>query len=176
MSMESQIDYAAVLEDLENDRAELEALIAYIKRKKLGQGMDIQITPGTGSMKSTGMRPTMMRGTTIAQDAFFSLGLIDAAKKYLAIMKAPKSAREIADALRAGGFNTTSKDFNNTVFSVLSRENKQDGGIVKVNTGWGLPEWYPGLKRGKSVAPSKISQAPSMEPSYDDENNEDQKG
>ena len=118
MSMESQIDYAAVLEDLENDRAELEALIAYIKRKKLGQGMDIQITPGTGSMKSTGMRPTMMRGTTIAQDAFFSLGLIDAAKKYLAIMKAPKSAREIADALRAGGFNTTSKDFNNTFLEV----------------------------------------------------------
>ena len=65
-------------------------------------------------------------------------------------MKTPRTAREIAEALTAGGFKTTSKSFNNTVFSVLFRENKQEGVIVKVNKGFGLAEWYPGLKRGKS--------------------------
>ena len=56
MTIDNQIDYAAVLEDLENDRAELEGLIAYIKRKKLGQGGDIQITPGTGMVNMIGAR------------------------------------------------------------------------------------------------------------------------
>lgn len=154
MNEEHQIDYAAVLADLENDRAELEALIAYIKRKKLGPGEATQGASGMGIMdtiRSVTIRPGTGAMRLIAPDAFFGLGLIDAAKKYLAMVKAPKSAREIAEALVAGGFTTTSKDFSNTVFSVLSREHKQDGVIVKVNTGFGLPEWYPGLKRGKST-------------------------
>ena len=134
-----QIDYGAVLADLENDRAELEALIAYIKRKKLGQGEIPQTTQELSGVSRThgGRSVTITPGTGMINfysDAFFGLGLIDAAKKYLAGVKAPRSAKEIAQALVAGGFTTTSKDFNNTVFSVLSRENKQDGGIVKVNT------------------------------------------
>ncbi len=154
MAEDIQIDYTAVLADLENDRDELDTLIAFIKRKKLGQGEAGQVGAGTGT------RPVTVRTgpgalTFNAPDAFFGLGLIDAAKKYLTGVKAPRSAKEIAQALVSGGFTTTSKDFNNTVFSVLSRENKQDGGIVKVNTGWGLPEWYPGLRRGaKSPKPA----------------------
>ena len=151
MTENNQIDYTAVLADLENDRDELDTLIAFIKRKKLGQEAGQEGT-GTGMIHT---RPVTIRTgpgalTFSAPDAFFGLGLIDAAKKYLSGVKAPRSAKEIAQALVSGGFTTTSKDFNNTVFSVLSRENKQDGAIVKVNTGWGLPEWYPGLKRGKS--------------------------
>ncbi len=161
MTAETQIDYTAVLEDLENDRAELDALIAYIKRKKLGQGDNPNTTQAlAGTSMSTSAR--LMPGTGMinfnARDAFFGLGLIDAAKKYLALVKAPKSAREIAEALVAGGFTTTSKDFKNTVFSVLFRESKHDGTIVKVNTEWGLPEWYPGLKRGpKASRPAPAS-------------------
>ena len=150
-----QIDYAALLEDLENDRKELEGLIAYVKHKKMGQEEPSQVTQmpsGTsrtgGARSATIIAATGTSGSNARRHAYFALGLIDATKKYLTEMKEPKSAREIADALLGGGFKTTSKDFNNTVFSVLARENrKQDGEIVKVNTGWGLPEWYPGLRR-----------------------------
>jgi len=154
MNRELEDYYAAVLEDLESDKAELDRLIAYIKRKKFGQGEEVQDSSQVSSAAhfsgSVISRPATGVLSISAPDAFFGLGLIEAAKKYLAAAKAPRSAKEIAQALVAGGFTTTSKDFNNTVFSVLSRENKQDGGIVKVNTGWGLPEWYPGLRRSKS--------------------------
>ena len=173
MTAETQIDYTAVLEDLENDRAELDALIAYIKRKKLGQGEASNATQGlsgTGIIQG-GRTITRTLGTGMinfnAPDAYFGLGLIDAAKKYLASVKAPKTAREIAEALVSGGFTTTSKDFKNTVFSVLFRESKQDGTLVKVNTGWGLTEWYPGLRRGSKTpkpAPTSTDEESSIDP------------
>lgn len=170
MTAETQIDYTAVLEDLENDRAELDALIAYIKRKKLGQG-DNPTMQALGTSTSTGGRPIIRPGTGMinftASDAYFGLGLIDAAKKYLGSVKAPKTAREIAEALVSGGFTTTSKDFKNTVFSVLFRESKQDGTLVKVNAGWGLTEWYPGLRRGSKASksvPSLTDEESSVDP------------
>lgn len=163
MNRELEDYYGAVLEDLENDRADLDRLIAYIKRKKFGQGEDVQATPGTGQLGMTTTRPTVVNGASaLTQDAFFGLSLVDASHKYLAIVKTPRNAREIAEALLEGGFKTTSKDFNNTVFSVLSREDKNEGTIAKVNKGFGLAEWYPGLKRGKSqnkpipIAPHEI--------------------
>lgn len=149
MGEENKIDYAAVLGDLENDMAELQALMAYIKRKKLGQAITIDGYAAPGALQSAVPISTTL--TYKARDAYFGLGVIDAARKYLATTgKVPKSAREIATALVSGGFNTKAKDFKNTVFSVLARADKQDGSIIKVNTDWGLPEWYPNLKRGKS--------------------------
>ena len=144
MSGETQIDYEAVLADLESERDELDMFIAYLKRKKLGQ---VEVAPISGQGRPTIMPPAPAPSNLLTSDAFFGLSLVDATKKYLAITKSPKTSRQICDALLAGGFKTTSKDFNNTVFSVLSREDKQEGVIAKVNNTWGLAEWYPGLKR-----------------------------
>lgn len=151
MNTDGQIDYSAVLQDLENDRTELESLIAYIKRKKLGQNGDSKITPGAGAMGTTSSRANLMTGTAIAPDAFFGLNLVEGAQKYLAMVRTPKTAREIADALKDGGYKTTSKAFNNTVFTVLDRVDKNEGAIAKVNKAFGLAAWYPGLKRTKST-------------------------
>lgn len=146
MSGENQIDYEAVLADLERERDELDMFIGYIKRKKLGQVEGAFNASAPGQNRPT-VVPSAATPTNLTSDAFFGLSLVDATKKYLAIAKSPKTSRQICDALLAGGFKTTSKDFNNTVFSVLSREDKQEGVIAKVNNTWGLAEWYPGLKR-----------------------------
>jgi hypothetical protein len=33
---------------------------------------------------------------------------------------------------------------------VLTRQSKGDGDIAKIQKEWGLSEWYPGMKRGKT--------------------------
>ena len=56
-------------------------------------------------------------------------------------MKEPQSTAEIADALERGGYPTESRNFRNTVRSVLDRHAKTVGEIVKVHRNWGLAEW-----------------------------------
>jgi len=58
----------------------------------------------------------------------------EAAAQYLASVNEPKSAREIADALRAGGFPTKSKDFAASVRTMLNRLTSYDG-IEHMNDG-----------------------------------------
>jgi hypothetical protein len=82
-------------------------------------------------------------------DSFFGLGLIEAAKKYLGMIRKPQSTTQIAEALQAGGFHTASKNFKNTVTSVLHRHSASIGDIIRVKKEWGLAEWYPGLKKGR---------------------------
>lgn len=155
--------YESLLQELEAERAELDSLIAFIRRR-LGKTDAIPASPvEVGSFQSS--NPVMQSRTagTLSSDAFFGLSLVDAAQKYLAHMKTPKTAREIADALLSGGFKTTSKDFYNTVFSVLSREDKNQGAIAKVNREFGLSEWYPGLKRTKTQSKNMATIPLSMD-------------
>lgn len=160
MSPEQQLNYEAILTDLETDKAELDMLIAYIKRKKLGRADEPMV--GAAILGKSPIRRLVENydAATLPSDAFFGLGLIDAAKKYLTMAKRPKGAREIATCLEQGGFHHSSKDFYNTVFSVLNREaNKPDGEIVKVKKEWGLTEWYPGLRRGAKASKSPTEEA-----------------
>lgn len=172
MDTEPQINYEDVLADLENDRAALDAMIAYIKAKKLGHSTSAsQVTGVDAAVRSMplGSPSTLTGGNVgiaggslrrgIASDAFFGLGIVDAAKKYLGMTRRPQSSKEIATALVQGGFHTTAKDFYNTVFGVLSREWKNNGEIVKVNKEWGMAEWYPGLRRGTKTSKGPIEEA-----------------
>ncbi len=169
MSDEKTIDYAAVLADLENDLAELEISIDYIRRKKLGaqpEDTDAPIAKPHPSRSRVGTTSHSDGVPLIRQDAFFGMGLVEATKKYLGMTKRPKSSRDIATALVQGGLHTTAKDFYNTVFGVLNREAKNNGEIVKVKKEWGLAEWYPGLRRGPKAARTQDeeeAQAPSVE-------------
>ena len=60
---------------------------------------------------------------------------------YLEMVKEPQSTAEIAEALERGGYPTKSRNFRNTVRSVLDRHAKTVGEIVKVQKNWGLAEW-----------------------------------
>lgn len=134
MSAEN-INYEAVLADLESKKADLENTISGIRRI-LGQGATIsphaQITP-----------------SAIPSDAFFQMSILDAAEKYLGIMKKPQSVKAITDALLAGGMKSVSKDFGNNVRAILRRDEISDGNFIRINSDWALAEWYPARRKAK---------------------------
>lgn len=83
----------------------------------------------------------------VTSGSFADLTLTEAAQAYLDMVKESQSTAEIADALEKGGYPTESRNFRNTVRSVLDRHAKTVGEIVKVHKNWGLAEWNRG--RGK---------------------------
>lgn len=134
------IDYAAVLADLESRRAQIDAAIAVI-RPLVGSAASVPpggVAPPTSAVISNHV-------TELRDDAFFSLSIPDAAKKYLSIRKRSATTPEIIAALRQGGqINASSENYEKTVGSVLNRAHATGAGIVRVKRGtWGLAEWYP---------------------------------
>ena len=85
--------------------------------------------------------PKTQESGDVASGSFADLTLTDAARAYLDRVKEPQSTAEIADALERGGYPTESRNFRNTVRSVLDRHAKTVGTIVKVHRNWGLAEW-----------------------------------
>lgn len=135
------IDYAAVLADLRAKRAKLDAAIT-----------GIETMLGLASESGESLSPAMSGasgGTEVKSDSFFGMTIPEAAKKYLAMKKVPKSTVEITQALKSGGIQAgTQGNFGNTVGSVLNRNYTQGGGIVRIRRGvWGLAEWYPNKPR-----------------------------
>jgi|ERR1035438_5608664 hypothetical protein len=148
----------SALATLEAKRDEIEQAIKVV-RGLIGQPAP---TDGAGHHKG-------QIGNTLTPTLFFSMGVGEAAKKYLSIVKEPKSAPAIAAALQAHGIQTVSKNFNATVFPALDRCFENDE-LVRPKRGlWGLSEWYPGRRRGRdngekkesAKAPSKPSQGKS---------------
>jgi hypothetical protein len=100
-------------------------------------GRPIENLPGEGvrAEGSSGQIPS---------DAFFRMGIVPAARKYLEMVKRKQTIPEIARALEAGGFKHRSKRFDATIRTTLRRS----GEFMKLGRGeWALPEWYRGGKR-----------------------------
>ncbi len=137
-------DYQAVLKDLEEKRAQIEAAIMAIRAFLLGEKVE-GIPPSASNGGST-----LNTGTgEMTSDAFFGMAVNDAIKKYLRIRKRPQGVTEIMKALQEGGITTMSKNFYTTVYTALDRGEGED--FVKVKRGqWGLTEWYPGRVSRKS--------------------------
>ncbi len=85
--------------------------------------------------------PKTQESRDVASGSFADLTLTEAARAYLGMVKKPQSTTEIAEALENGGYPTESRNFRNTVRSVLDRHAKTVGEIVKVHRNWGLAEW-----------------------------------
>lgn len=124
-------DYEAILAELEAEKERIQTAIDVI-RTKMGRG-------GTASTPSS----TQFSGTP-----FHGLGILDAAKKYLEMVKRTQTTAEIAEALEKGGLKHTSTNFKATVNTILSRDGvRKGGGLKRLASGqWGLAEWYPGSK------------------------------
>jgi len=149
-------DYAAVLADLKERRAQLDAAIAAIEVIIGG--------PSVPSGSSEPLRP----------DSFFNMTAIEAATKYLAMKKAPQTPTEIAEALETGGFTHSSKNLANTLYTALQRSYEGSGEVIKVGRKWGLVEWYPGRPRKKvREALEHASGGATYVPSIEDPDDED---
>lgn len=151
-----QLDYIAFVADLEAKRDALNASIASLRAAismgALGKVADMPPASG-GMMLNTGM--PSISGGEVPAGAFHGKSIPEAAKLYLEIVKKKQTSKEIADALRKGGMESTSKSFPNMVHSVLDRARKANTGIVKLDRShWGLTEWYPASLRA-SVSQEK---------------------
>ncbi len=140
--MPSEPDYAALLAEMEKEKENLEAAMAFV-RKKMGLNSSTPDVPATGSDR-------------IKSDSFYRLGIGEAAVAYLRMTnRTPKTSNEIADVLDRGGLVHQSKDLKATVNALLIRDGGK-WGITRLPSGaWGLDEWYPGSARGKKTKGTK---------------------
>lgn len=147
MSKEN-IDYKAVIVDIERNRAAMNAKFD-VAIAAIRQIIGISGTDHQQALHSLPSLPT----AEFANKPYRDLGMVDAAKHHLSIAKRHVPNVELAAALVSGGFPHKSKNFPNTLNSVLWRRAKTVGDITKSKHGWGLSEW----KRGLSLRPSEAT-------------------
>jgi hypothetical protein len=148
--MANEIDYTAVLADMEAKRTALDSAIAGI-RQWLSLGGGSEDTLGATSPQAE----KRLDSPEIKFDSFFGLSIPDAIRKFLAMTKRPQSVSDITKAFQEGGMTTTSKNLLTTVGSTLSRLKQVDGDLVSVQGKWGLREWYPGMRDEKVAKAAK---------------------
>lgn len=141
----SEIDYSAVLADLEHRRAELDKAISAI-RQIIGAPNESEGTP-VPNARAVGSGQAKMP----ADHAFFGMVIGDAIKAYLQMAKEPKKAVEIARALKAGGLLNTSPNFAATVATTLRRDKTM---VQLPDKRWGFASWFGPSAKAK-VATSK---------------------
>jgi hypothetical protein len=134
------INYKAVLADLESKKLQIESAIAAIKMIAAQGGT---LAPGMGSSGELG------------PSAFLKMSIPDATKKFLEATRQKQSTQAVLDALAAGGLP---KSKYTTLYSILTRRQRQVGDIINMQGDWALAEWYPNYRKGKDVkepAPQK---------------------
>ena len=92
--------------------------------------------------------------------AFFGKSIPACVKLYMSAAKKKKTIKEIAAALREGGVESTSDNFESVVTGALNRL-KAAGEVLRFKDGWGLSEWYPANMRGSAPAAGKRSRKKS---------------
>jgi hypothetical protein len=143
--MSQEIDYVAVLADLETRKAALDAAIAGV-RAILGQG------PVEGLPLPPGVKPGGLGAgqQEVTPGVFHGLSVSQAAKKYLEMTKEKQKTAAIAKAIRKGGIETTASNFYANVFNTLKRSKD----FRKLGPHWVLAEWHP---HPASAVPDKAS-------------------
>lgn len=126
--LESELEQVdSEIEVLENRR---EALYATI------EGIQTLISLNGGSVPVKPERPQFPR------NAFKDLGIVEAAVKYLGIVKRPQTTREVVDALILGGKKSDSKNFADMARVTLIKESEKEKPRIKwKDHKWELPEW-----------------------------------
>jgi DNA-directed RNA polymerase delta subunit len=142
----------SVLAELYAKRDEIEAAISAILFLKGAAS----VTPESG-----GRRIAAVNGGAIPSNAFFGLGIGDAAKKYLELIQAKKTLLQIVQALQDGGMPPQKP---NTVYAALRRRESVTGDITRAGEEWGLKEWFsniakPKANQGKKTKKSKKKKA-----------------
>lgn len=145
----SEIDYAAVLADLEAKRSAIDSAIAGV-RQMLNLGAEQGVTVSSEKKEAA-----------VRFDSFFRMSMPDAIAKYLEMAKTPQSVSEVMEALLTGGFKTTSKNPMPIVGSNLSRM-KSAGLLVNVDGKWGLASWYPAARKNDAHEKPRRGRKPSL--------------
>lgn len=94
----------------------------------------------------------------LPEGAYNGKSLPQCVKLYLSAAKRKKTIKDIATALREGGVESTSPNFEGVVNGALFRL-KATGEVLRFKDGWGLPEWYPANIRSSAPASAKRSKS-----------------
>jgi DNA-directed RNA polymerase delta subunit len=132
----------AVLDELYAKRDEIDVAISAILFLK---------GSGATAPETSARRVASGNGLSIPSNAFFSLGIGDAAKKYLELVQAKKTLPQIVKGLEDGGMPAQKP---NTVYAALRRRESVTGDIMRVGEEWGLKEWFSNIPKPK---PAKIA-------------------
>jgi len=125
----SGVDWAAALAEIEAEIAQLQATADVIRRRLGTTGGTTTPSAGPGG-GGGGLRP----------NSFLKMSIPDATTKLLEMTQAKLSTQEVMDALVKGGLPPSKY---NTVYSILSRREKNVGDIINMKGDWALAEWYP---------------------------------
>ena len=149
--MSTNIDYPAMLADMESKRDSLIASIANL-RAFLGlpaQGGNDTNRSGAGSGQNA------LASSDLPKGALLNKSIPEAIKLYLKSVAAKRTTREIAEALQAHGVESLSANFFGIVFTALKRL-KQSREVLQFEEGWGLAEFYPAhIRAAMTEPPSK---------------------
>jgi hypothetical protein len=99
-----------------------------------------------------------LHGGDVPIGAFLGKSIPEAAQLCLQIVKRKLTSREIAEYLKKGGIESSSKNFPLQVHSILSRAVKSSSTtkLLKLDRSyWGLVDWYPAGMRSSSPATEK---------------------
>lgn len=134
--MAERIDYARVIGDLEVKKARLVAEFDTAIRAL----RQIVAMEGLGSVQTSLFAIASGAGAPLASLKPYAEGtMVDVAIRHLrSVGGGPIPNMELARALDAGGFPHKSKNFPNTLNSILHRRAKTVGDVRKVNKGWEL--------------------------------------
>lgn len=138
------IDYAAVIEDIEQKRAfmnaKFDAALAAIRQVIALNGSEQQpVLPGVTLPQSGYNKP------------YRELPMQDAAIRHIRSVGHAVPNLALAKALEQGGYEHKSKNFPNTLNSILWRRVKTIGDIRKTARGWDVVEKGVSLKPTDSV-------------------------
>jgi DNA-binding NarL/FixJ family response regulator len=128
------LNYVEMLADAKAKRSALDALILSLEGTiaAFGQSGEVPASPSS----ATNTEPV-----ELPVGAFNGKSLPAAVKLYLSAVKKKQTIREIATALRDGGVESTSDNFENVVTGALHRL-KAAGEVLRFKDGWGLAEHY----------------------------------
>jgi hypothetical protein len=134
------IDYQAMIADLRAKRAAIDSAIT-----SLIAASGAMIPNGDTATSNSGysLQSSMdSQSIELPRGAFLGKSLPAAVKLYLSAVKQKQSIKEIAAALREGGVESTSDNFEGVITGCLNRM-KANGEILRFNDGWALAEFYP---------------------------------
>ena len=146
------MDMSALLANWETKRAALDAAIASLRAAIAAGALGATMAGDAGAFHPAGLAyPQGASGGEIPNGAFRDKTVSEAIKAYLSAVRKKQTTRDIVDALKRGGIESTSEHFDTIAYNALERMRTSSGEIAKFGKMWGLTEWLPLSMRSAAV-------------------------
>lgn len=143
MATENKLNgLGAMILDLQKMRSSIDAAIGNLTAALSASGAMVP----TDESLSAGISPANTfdsQPTELPRGAFLGMSLPAAVKLFLTAMRKKQTIREIATALREGGIESTSPNFEGVVTGCLHRMKSRGELLSFKDGGWSLAEFYP---------------------------------